>query len=166
QKRPTASTHDLAPVVDAKRHARGSPEGSEIAHPVRGGPEECMRLPGARFRKAGDLAAVVHVMRDARRSAEAPQVEHPPRLRPKPSRLVPTTWPCPLTALAWLTAPPSVPRSWIETSVTTAASALRDAFRPRACARAASWPTSLPPRRSRPSVPRTAAPGWRGARSG
>src|SRR2546427_6304728 len=39
------------------------------------------------------------------------------RLRPKPSRLVPTTWPCPLTALAWLTAPPSVPRSWIETSV-------------------------------------------------
>src|SRR2546427_312093 len=81
QKRPTASTHDLAPVVDAKRHARGSPEGSEIAHPVRGGPEECMRLPRARFRKAGDLAAVVHVMRDARRSAEAPQVEHPPRLR-------------------------------------------------------------------------------------
>src|SRR2546426_8668139 len=39
QKRPPASTHDLAPVVDAKRHARGSPEGSEIAHPVRGGPE-------------------------------------------------------------------------------------------------------------------------------
>src|SRR2546422_1057078 len=46
-----------------------------------GGPEECMRRPRARLRKAGDLAAVVHVMRDAHRAAEAPEVEHPPRLR-------------------------------------------------------------------------------------
>src|SRR2546422_2374518 len=40
------------------------------------------------------------------------------RLRPRPSRLVPTTWPSGFTAFAWLTAPPSVPRSWIDTSTT------------------------------------------------
>src|SRR5207245_903330 len=40
------------------------------------------------------------------------------RLRPTPSRLVPTTVPSGFTAFAWLTAPPSVPRSWIDTSTT------------------------------------------------
>src|SRR5213076_3262291 len=38
------------------------------------------------------------------------------RVRPRASRLVPTTWPARFTAFAWLTAPPSVPSSWIETT--------------------------------------------------
>src|SRR5438876_11677929 len=55
-----------------------------------------------------------------------------------------------LTAFAWLTAPPSVPSSWIETTG----------------GRAASRPTGLPARRCRLSVRRSAAPGWRGDRCG
>src|SRR3989442_587276 len=88
------------------------------------------------------------------------------RLRPTLSRLVPTTWPSRFTAFAWLRAPPSVPSSWIATSTTAGPGARGDAFRRRAGDRVASWPTAQPARRSRPSVRRTAAPGWRRARCG
>src|SRR2546425_9386920 len=71
------------------------------------------------------------------------------RLRPKPSRLVATTCPSRFTALAWLTAPPSVPSSRIATSG----------------ARARCWPTIRLARPRRAAARRTGARESRGDRS-
>src|SRR5437773_2461422 len=80
------------------------------------------------------------------------------RLRPKLSRLVPTTWPRRFTAFAWLTAPPSVPSSQMDASVDAATGERWDALTRRACGRAACWPTFPPAPPSRRWVPRIAGP--------
>src|SRR6266699_2204679 len=75
QKRVTAAAHDLGPVVDPERHARGA-QGPEIAHPVGRRPHERARRAGLGLGQADRFAAVVQVVRDARRSAQTAEVDH------------------------------------------------------------------------------------------